>query len=129
MAFFTFLAVFLVSGVLLPVKGRDAEVETGASPRGPLSWLLQPTWGGWWKRCPWGEVYKECQSSSCVENKCHQVGLRRRRACTLDCVNGCFCMRHLYRNKKGKCVLPWRCRTSGINRLRPSRPSTGHEED
>ncbi|KAL1438499.1 hypothetical protein MTO96_048105 [Rhipicephalus appendiculatus] len=99
-------------------------MRLSAALRGGEAWPVQTVTSG----CPWGEVYKECQSSSCVENKCHQLGQRRRRACTLDCVNGCFCVRHLYRNKKGKCVLPWRCRTSGINRLRPSRPSGGSEE-
>uniref|UniRef100_A0A224YHQ0 TIL domain containing protein n=1 Tax=Rhipicephalus zambeziensis TaxID=60191 RepID=A0A224YHQ0_9ACAR len=128
MAFVSILAGFLACCALLPAKGQRPEplAATSASSASPLSWLL-PNWGGWSRRCPWGEVYKECQSGSCGEKKCYQIGQRRPLACTLDCVTGCFCMRPLYRNDEGQCVVGWRCRKSGNNRPRQTPPSRGPE--
>uniref|UniRef100_L7LQP6 Putative similar to chymotrypsin-elastase inhibitor ixodidin n=1 Tax=Rhipicephalus pulchellus TaxID=72859 RepID=L7LQP6_RHIPC len=58
--------------------------------------------------CPLGQVYKTCESGTCGENKCYQLTTGSR-ACTFDCVTGCFCEKGLYRNEEGHCVLWFNC--------------------
>nr|XP_037273797.1 von Willebrand factor-like [Rhipicephalus microplus] len=77
----------------------------------PSTW---PSWDPWvsWYRCRVGEIFRECESSNCGELKCWQLeGWEEytEHPCDLDCVSKCFCRPGLYRNRKGRCVKPWRC--------------------
>uniref|UniRef100_A0A224YRK8 TIL domain containing protein n=1 Tax=Rhipicephalus zambeziensis TaxID=60191 RepID=A0A224YRK8_9ACAR len=63
------------------------------------------------KGCPPGEVFKTCQSSTCGENDCSHFSLPGPLPCTADCVTGCFCKDHMYRNERGRCVHWLRCPT------------------
>ncbi|KAH8029610.1 hypothetical protein HPB51_002063 [Rhipicephalus microplus] len=68
--------------------------------------------GGAGSGCRVGEIFRECESSNCGELKCWQLeGWEEytEHPCDLDCVSKCFCRPGLYRNRKGRCVKPWRC--------------------
>ncbi|KAL3240215.1 hypothetical protein MRX96_047926 [Rhipicephalus microplus] len=57
--------------------------------------------------CGPGEVFKECESSSCGELSCAQP--EPTDECTRDCAYQCFCDRGLYRNGLGICVPLAQC--------------------
>uniref|UniRef100_A0A1E1X097 Putative tick til 14 n=1 Tax=Amblyomma aureolatum TaxID=187763 RepID=A0A1E1X097_9ACAR len=81
------------------------------------------------RRCPIGQVYRECQSSSCGELKCYQIFQRGPRACTADCKTGCFCRWPLFRDSRGRCVpAPFCLRQQIFGRLGfGQRPSNRQE--
>uniref|UniRef100_A0A0C9SD80 Putative tick til 15 n=1 Tax=Amblyomma americanum TaxID=6943 RepID=A0A0C9SD80_AMBAM len=71
-----------------------------------------PGWNTWhgWRRCPRSEVFRECESSSCGEQKCWQLWRQDgQKPCTTDCVSRCFCRAGLYRDPWGRCVPDWLC--------------------
>lgn len=57
--------------------------------------------------CGPGEVFKECESSSCGELTCAQP--EPIDDCTRDCAYQCFCVHGLYRNSLGICVPLAQC--------------------
>lgn len=57
--------------------------------------------------CGPGEVFKECESSSCGELSC--ANPEPTDECSRDCAYECFCDRGLYRNSLGICVPLARC--------------------
>lgn len=57
--------------------------------------------------CGPGEVFKECESSSCGELSC--ANPEPTDECSRDCAYQCFCDRGLYRNSLGICVPLARC--------------------
>uniref|UniRef100_G3MRQ1 TIL domain-containing protein n=1 Tax=Amblyomma maculatum TaxID=34609 RepID=G3MRQ1_AMBMU len=52
--------------------------------------------------CGPGEVFKECESTSCGELSCADP--EPTDECSRDCAYQCFCVRGLYRNSLGICV-------------------------
>ncbi|EEC00392.1 chymotrypsin-elastase inhibitor ixodidin [Ixodes scapularis] len=57
--------------------------------------------------CGQGEVFKECESSSCAELTC--ASPEPTDECSRDCVFGCFCKDGMYRNTEKKCVSLENC--------------------
>ncbi|KAK8787800.1 hypothetical protein V5799_022423, partial [Amblyomma americanum] len=57
--------------------------------------------------CGPGEVFKECESTSCGELSCAQP--EPTDECSRDCAYQCFCVRGLYRNSLGICVPLSQC--------------------
>lgn len=57
--------------------------------------------------CGPGEVFKECESSSCGELSCSEP--EPTDECTRDCAYQCFCDHGLYRNSLGICVPLAQC--------------------
>uniref|UniRef100_A0A6G5A3X1 Putative trypsin inhibitor like cysteine rich domain protein n=1 Tax=Rhipicephalus microplus TaxID=6941 RepID=A0A6G5A3X1_RHIMP len=119
----SFAVIVVLCTFLLPATAIEPASEA-LTFRGGSGWH-QPHWPNWhwpnwhwpgwpiWPRCRWGEVYKQCVSSSCGEKRCSDIG-RPRAGCTRDCQSGCFCMNGLYRNRRGRCVFKWRCRRGGF---------------
>ncbi|XP_070379072.1 chymotrypsin-elastase inhibitor ixodidin-like [Dermacentor albipictus] len=62
---------------------------------------------GSFPQCGPGEVFKECESSSCGELSCAQP--EPTDECTRDCAYQCFCVHGLYRNSLGICVPLAQC--------------------
>uniref|UniRef100_A0A023G8G5 Putative tick til 11 n=1 Tax=Amblyomma triste TaxID=251400 RepID=A0A023G8G5_AMBTT len=123
------LLLLALYAVILLANGQGAPQALGA-PAAAFGgrYPVRPPWYPGKKRCREGERFRTCVSSSCAEKKCWQVGRPPFVGCTLDCVSGCFCRSHLYRNERGRCVPKRRC-----NRLRPvpypqGKPSHGRPE-
>ncbi|KAL1442470.1 hypothetical protein MTO96_046401 [Rhipicephalus appendiculatus] len=103
------LLVFVACTSLVHVNGQhDMEPHTlttsSSSSRWP-SWSW-PSWSRCWKR---HEEYKTCVSGSCSEWRCSYLYKGWPDACTLDCRSGCFCKKGYFRNRRGNCVLGYRC--------------------
>lgn len=62
---------------------------------------------GSFPECGPGEVFKECESSSCGELSCSEP--EPTDECTRDCAYQCFCDHGLYRNSLGICVPLAQC--------------------
>uniref|UniRef100_A0A6G5A772 Putative trypsin inhibitor like cysteine rich domain protein n=1 Tax=Rhipicephalus microplus TaxID=6941 RepID=A0A6G5A772_RHIMP len=119
----SFAVIVVLCTFLLPATAQEPASED-LTLRGRSGWH-QPYWPNWhwpnwhwpgwpiWPKCPWGEVYKQCASSSCGEKRCSDIG-RPRPGCTRDCQSRCFCMKGLYRNGRGRCVPKWRCHKAGF---------------
>uniref|UniRef100_A0A131Z3F9 TIL domain containing protein n=1 Tax=Rhipicephalus appendiculatus TaxID=34631 RepID=A0A131Z3F9_RHIAP len=119
MAIMSLTLMLAMCTFLLPVTGQESSLEPMAlrAGNGWAHWPHRPQWP-LWPRCGWGEVYKQCVSSSCGEKRCSEIG-RSRPGCTRDCASGCFCWNNLYRNKRGRCVPKWQCRRGGVFRPVP----------
>uniref|UniRef100_L7LQM1 Putative similar to chymotrypsin-elastase inhibitor ixodidin n=1 Tax=Rhipicephalus pulchellus TaxID=72859 RepID=L7LQM1_RHIPC len=103
------LSCLVVFGTFASYTHVAGQAELFASTGGMGSLFSLRNSSGAVKRCPKGEVYKECQSSCSGEWKCYWLYRREARACSKDCVTGCFCLWGLFRNEQNKCVPFWDC--------------------
>uniref|UniRef100_A0A0C9SF03 Putative tick til 11 n=1 Tax=Amblyomma americanum TaxID=6943 RepID=A0A0C9SF03_AMBAM len=120
------LVLLALCAMLLLVRGEvgpQALWGPGTYPELPNGFW--PSYGHGGRRCPPGEIFKTCASSTCGEKKCYQLGLGGLRPCTLDCRTGCFCKPRLHRNNRGRCVRRKQCPKG---RPRPKPHPTGRPE-
>uniref|UniRef100_A0A6G5A5T6 TIL domain-containing protein n=1 Tax=Rhipicephalus microplus TaxID=6941 RepID=A0A6G5A5T6_RHIMP len=102
------LIILAVCASIVHVKAQDSSASSALSYGGGSRW---PSWN-WpprqlcWKR---NEEYKACVSGSCSEWNCQYLYKGWPTACTYDCASGCFCKEGYFRNRRGKCVLGYRC--------------------
>uniref|UniRef100_A0A023FYJ6 Putative tick til 11 n=1 Tax=Amblyomma parvum TaxID=251391 RepID=A0A023FYJ6_AMBPA len=103
------LVLLALCTILLLARGQAGPQQLWGPVGSPLLPRPFPPSNGYRRWCPHGEIFKRCVSSTCGEHKCYQLGVPGVLPCTLDCVSGCFCKRHLYRNYRGRCVPPRKC--------------------
>uniref|UniRef100_A0A224YRN8 TIL domain containing protein n=1 Tax=Rhipicephalus zambeziensis TaxID=60191 RepID=A0A224YRN8_9ACAR len=137
MAIMRLFAMVTICASLRPAMGQgqpaEALVASGGGGRWSSGWGSSwwPSWQpSWWPprlRCKLGEVYKQCESSSCGERRCSQIGQPKPIGCTADCLSKCFCWQGLYRNAQGKCVFRWQCPQSRMNWYAQPQPRRGSE--
>ncbi|KAL1417382.1 hypothetical protein MTO96_038442 [Rhipicephalus appendiculatus] len=72
MAIMSLTLMLAMCTFLLPVTGQESSLEPMAlrAGNGWAHWPHRPQWP-LWPRCGWGEVYKQCVSSSCGEKSLH----------------------------------------------------------
>ncbi|KAL1417386.1 hypothetical protein MTO96_026919 [Rhipicephalus appendiculatus] len=103
------LLVQVVCAFLVHVNGQyEMNPSSSTYSSSGSSW---PSWNWPPRRICWkrNEEYKQCVSGSCSEWRCNYLYKGWPVACTYDCQSGCFCKEGYFRNRRGKCVLGYRC--------------------
>ncbi|XP_037523268.1 uncharacterized protein LOC119400312 [Rhipicephalus sanguineus] len=129
------VSLLALCALVLPTNGQQAEplsasIKTGGAGSGsqnpgPQRLPGPGTAPGSRRRCPRGQVYKKCVSSTCGEYKCEHLYRFRERQCTADCHSGCFCAWPFFKNNDGRCVPFWQCYTYRFGGWFGRRPSVG----
>uniref|UniRef100_A0A6G5A691 Putative trypsin inhibitor like cysteine rich domain protein n=1 Tax=Rhipicephalus microplus TaxID=6941 RepID=A0A6G5A691_RHIMP len=102
------LLVLMVSCTILVLVNGQYYTEPSTTSGSSSRWfpLARPNWSRCWKL---HEEYKQCVSGSCSEWTCRYLYKGWPRGCTRDCRSGCFCKEGYFRNRRGNCVLGYRC--------------------
>ncbi|XP_037570450.1 uncharacterized protein LOC119452278 [Dermacentor silvarum] len=114
----TRISLLALCALLLPTNALQSETELGSSANAAsgsrsstLRWLPGKDTSITRRRCPLGQVFKQCESSTCGEYRCQDLYHFRERVCTADCQSKCFCNWPFFRNNDGRCVPVWKCYT------------------